>query len=77
MTTVMNLSNPIEVTDIVSYNNGVITFKPKQVEEIEAVEFAEWLRKEYYTYGGKVEKWHDNKNTYTSKQLYEIFKNQK
>lgn len=76
------VSNPIDVTDIVKDNNGVITFKqPKQVEEIEAVEFAEWIldntagvigtkQRNYYVKGllhGK----------YTTKQLYEIFKNQK
>ncbi len=75
----LNLDN-IEVTDIISDNNGVITFKqPKQVEEIEAVEFAEWIldntagvigtkQRNYYVKGllhGK----------YTTKQLYEIFKN--
>lgn len=33
-----DLSNPIDVTDIISDNNGVISFKqPKQVEEIESV----------------------------------------
>ena len=36
----LDYDNPIEVTDIISDNNGVISFKeyPKQVEEIEAVD---------------------------------------
>lgn len=44
MSMYMNSSNLIDITDIVSDNNGVITFKhPKQVEkENEAVEFYKW-----------------------------------
>lgn len=78
----------IEVTDIVElewnkkYAVYELFFKqPKQVEEIEAVEFVEWIldntagvlgtkQRNYYVKGllhGK----------YTTKQLYEIFKNQK
>ena len=81
-------SNPIEVTDIVElewnkkYAVYELFFKqPKQVGEIEAVDFAEWIldntagvlgtkQRNYYVKGllhGK----------YTTKQLYEIFKNQK
>ena len=59
-----NYNNPIEVTDIISDNNGVVIFKHKlpkaserveeimsnikQVEEIEAVEFIEWCRLNKY-----------------------------
>jgi len=60
---------------------------PKQVEEIEAVEFVEWtndlIKCDYYpVYNEKTNKlsyWENRKNytKITTKQLYEIFKNQK
>lgn len=62
--------NTIDITSLVSDNNGVITFKEKQVDgEIEAVEFAEWCDKQvtYIDKNGNVD----------YKQLYEIFKNRK
>ena len=65
-----------------------IVFKqPKQVEEIEAVEFVEWtndlIKCDYYpVYNEKTNKlsyWENRKNytKITTKQLYQIFKNQK
>lgn len=74
---------PTDISDLVYDNNGVITFKEKQVDgEIEAVEFAEWLR--INCYDNIVNKWsfYSNENyandaLFTSKQLYEIFKTKK
>jgi len=63
-----------------------IVFKhPKQVEEIEAVEFAEWIDKNEFTRTITFNfnpLWVSNNIyysgcQYTTKQLYEIFKNQK
>jgi len=81
--------NPIDITDIVEDNNGVITFKqPKQVEsECEAVEFLNWVLSSGYKLNPHSEenKWrHYEKiesvkpildDGITTKQLYEIFKN--
>ena len=56
--------------------------QPKQVEEIDAVEFSEWILKEdyakYIDNNGKFlcGKFKETKD-YTTKQLHEIFKNQK
>lgn len=72
---------PIEVTDIISDNNGVITFKhPKQVDgEVEAVEFAEWIHVNAQPRLPNKNQWKMYSNTVviTTKELYEIFKNQK
>lgn len=72
-------SKPIEVTDIVEDNNGVITFKsPTKVESNEAVEFAEWLNLNCATDGDNTWRYYSNAgNLYTTTQLYEIFKNRK
>ncbi len=79
-------NTPIEVTDIVESDTkwskeqdcviDIVKFKqPKQVEEIEAVEFAEWI-----IYGSKLRHYYVNgllHGTYDLVSLYEIFKNQK
>lgn len=97
-------SNPIEVTDIIekycksechlSLSKKCICpeyrFKqPKQVEEIEAVEFVEWMLKSGYKLNPHFDKnrWRhidmiESNNAlcsdgYTSNQLYQIFKNRK
>ncbi len=82
-----DFSTPIEVTDIVADfgcdHDGVwrecLKFKqPKQVEEIESVEFAEWMIMNGYSLYKNVFKQHPLSNKeYNAKQLYEIFKNQK
>ena len=78
-------SNPIEVTDIVElewnkkYAVYELFFKqPKQVGEIEAVDFAEWLNNNCATYGDNAWRYYQKGGSlFTTKQLYEIFKNQK
>lgn len=55
--------------------------QPKQVEEIEAVEFAEWIfNNTTNIYGSKLRHYYVNgllHGTYDLVSLYEIFKNQK
>lgn len=82
------IKNPIEVTDIVEEKPSTSSLKyfilfrqPKQVEEIE-VEFAEWTYVNWWTYNVMKGFWYNigkqkTDKTYTTKQLYEIFKNQK
>ena len=78
-------SNPIEVTDIVElewnkkYAVYELFFKqPKQVGEIEAVDFAEWLNNNCATDGDNAWRYYQKGGSlFTTKQLYEIFKNQK
>lgn len=89
--TKLDYDNPIEVTDIISDNNGVISFKeyPKQVEEIEAVEFLDFVLSSGWHLNphSKENRWRTIEQInstkpmlsdgITTKQLYEIFKNQK
>lgn len=82
-------NTPIEVTDIVESDTkwskeqdcviDIVKFKqPKQVEEIEAVEFAEWLNNNCATDGDNAWRYYQKGGSlFTTKQLYEIFKNQK
>ena len=98
--TSVNLSNPIDVTDIVeeiyckcncgesfiefkkpSDNNGVITFKPKQVEEIEAVDSLLNTFGQFCTLNG-IKLTDSNKVgqaviDFKKSDIYQIFKNQK
>lgn len=74
--------HPIEVTDIVEDNNGVITFKqPKQVEEIEAVDALLNTFGQFCTLNG-IKLTDSNKVgqaviDFLKSDIYEIFKNQK
>lgn len=75
-----DISNPIDITDIVKEKDGKIYFKQpteKQVEsECEAVEFAEWIQSEKWVYNkGLYYKGLSEQIIVTTKQLYEIFKN--
>jgi hypothetical protein len=42
-----------------------------------AIEFAEWLRENYYDNGESWTEWNSNDNTHSSKELLEIFKKEK
>lgn len=42
-----------------------------------AIEFAEWIRQNYYDVGDSWCEWNSDKDTYSSKELLEIFKNEK
>ena len=81
--TKLDYDNPIEVTDIISDNNGVISFKehPKQVEEIEAVDMLLNTFGQYCTLNG-IKLTDSNKVgqaviDFLKSDIYEIFKNQK
>ena len=42
-----------------------------------AIEFAEWIRENYYDVGDSWCEWNSDKDTYSSKELLEIFKKEK
>lgn len=52
----------------------------EQLEEIAddyAIEFEEWIRENYYDVGNSWCEWNSDKDTYSSKELLEIFKKEK
>lgn len=89
---VLNISNPIDITDIILEKDGKIYFKQPTEKQVDsnAVEFAEWIKSNSYMDRFTKEEllnrkfsicddicWkyiYDGKK-YTTKQLYEIFKN--
>lgn len=61
--------------EISDYENGISNLK--QIADDYAIEFAEWLRVNYYDNGESWTEWNSNDNTYSSKELLEIFKKEK
>jgi hypothetical protein len=51
--------------------------KLEQIADDYAIEFAEWLRVDYYDNGDFWIAWNNDKETKTSKELLEIFKKEK
>ena len=48
-----------------------------QIADDYAIEFAEWLRENYYDNGESWTEWNSYDNTHSSKELLEIFKKEK
>lgn len=48
-----------------------------QIADEFAIEFAEWLRVNYYDSGESWTEWNSDDNTYSSKELLQIFKKEK
>lgn len=42
-----------------------------------AIEFAEWVRENYYDVGNSWCEWNSDKDTYSSKELLEVFKKER
>jgi hypothetical protein len=51
--------------------------KMVEVADDYAIEFAEWLRENYYDNGESWTEWNSYDNTHSSKELLEIFKKEK
>lgn len=69
----MTLKEKIKDVDIEKGMSDII----EKIADDHAIEFAEWIRENYYDVGDSWCEWNSDKDTYSSKELLEIFKKEK